>query len=126
MNLAFTQQPTETQKGSTISPAPAVKATDTWGNVVPGATVDISQLVTISGTGGFTGSSQTSATTDASGIATFGSLAVTDVGEYKLHPTSGSASATSIAFLIANQVARARDRAARPGRYRTTRRPTLP
>ncbi|HZR93487.1 MAG TPA: hypothetical protein VFA44_13890 [Gaiellaceae bacterium] len=101
--LSFVQQPGETQVGTSISPAVTVKALDAYGNTVPGAAVGVS-LTAISGTGSFKAGSTTTATTDSSGVATFSNLAVTDTGEYQLVATSGSASATSIGFVIANQV----------------------
>ena len=104
-NLAFVQQPTETVKSSPIMPAPSVVATDTWGNTISGATVNLDNLVKLSGTGVFgPPPGSTSATTDATGTATFGNLSITDVGEYQLHATSNGAGATSSAFLIANQI----------------------
>ena len=104
-NLAFVQQPTETVKSSPISPAPSVVATDTWGNTISGATISLDNLVKLSGTGVFgPPPGSTSATTDATGTATFGNLSITDVGEYQLHATSNGAGATSSAFLIANQI----------------------
>jgi hypothetical protein len=80
-------------------------ATDTWGNTISGATVNLDNLVKLSGTGVFgPPPGSTSATTDATGTATFGNLSITDVGEYQLHATSNGAGATSSAFLIANQI----------------------
>ena len=100
--LQFTTQPAETQKESAITPAPAVTITNADGGPVVGATVNVS-LATISGSGTLTGTS--TAMTDDSGVATFSNLAVTDAGEYKLIATSDGATATSNAFLIADQVA---------------------
>ncbi len=103
-SLAWTQQPTETQKQSAISPAPSVTATDQYGNPTSGAPITAS-LATLSGTGTFTAGSTLTATTNGSGVAAFGNLAITDVGEYQLVATSAnSVQATSAGFLVANQV----------------------
>ncbi len=99
----FAQQPTETQKQLPITPAPTVTLTNAEGHPVAGATVAVT-LQTIAGGGTLTPGSVTSATTDAGGVATFPSLAVTDAGKYRLVATSEGATATSTGFLIANQV----------------------
>jgi hypothetical protein len=96
------QQPTETQKGVAISPAPTVTITDAEGNPVVGANVTVA-LQTINGTGTLVGSTL-SASTDSGGVATFSNLKVSDVGKYKLVATSDGATTTSGGFLIANQV----------------------
>jgi hypothetical protein len=101
--LEFAQQPTETQKGSAITPAPTATITDADGNPVAGATVDVT-LDPVVGTGAFTAGSTTEVTTGATGVATFSNLAVTEPGKYRLVATSEGASDTSDAFLIANQI----------------------
>jgi hypothetical protein len=101
-SLSWTRQPTETQKATPIAPSPAVIGTDSWGNPIAGAVVTASLAPPISGTGTLSGTP--TATTLASGVATFGNLAVSDVGEYQLVATSGAVSGTSAAFVIANQV----------------------
>jgi hypothetical protein len=100
-NLAFSAQPSETAQGSSISPAPAVTATDTWGNPISGALVTVS-LSTIAGTGVLTG--VVGVQTGQSGVASFPQLAVTSAGEYKLQASSGSANATSAPFVVASQI----------------------
>jgi hypothetical protein len=101
--LTFSQQPTETEKQKSITPAPTATATDAWGNTISGVTVNVA-LTVVSGSGTFTPSSTTTATTDASGVATFVNLAVTSSGEYALVATSGSATTTSLGFVIADKI----------------------
>ncbi|HXJ65099.1 MAG TPA: carboxypeptidase-like regulatory domain-containing protein, partial [Actinomycetota bacterium] len=102
--VVFSQQPSATQQGSLITPNPAVTITDADGQPVQGATVAVS-LQTVSGSGTFTGGSTTSATTDASGVATFSNLAVTDSGQYRLVASSDGATTTSTGFQVADQIA---------------------
>ncbi len=101
--VEFGQQPTETQKGVAIAPAPTVTITDAEGDPVAGATVTVA-LETIAGTGSLTGDSTTTVATDFAGVATFSNLKVSDVGKYKLVATSDGATTTSSGFLIANEV----------------------
>ena len=100
-NLEFGQQPTETQKGSPISPAPTVTIKDPYGNGIPGKTVTL-QLQTITGNGTLSGT--LTATTDGSGLATFSNLVVSASGQYQLDAKSDIASTTSNAFLIDDQI----------------------
>ncbi len=100
-DLKFAQQPTEAQKGSTISPAPTVTIKDPDGTGLPGKTVQLA-LQTISGSGTLAGT--TSATTDGNGVAAFPDLSVSGAGQYTLKATSDNATTTSNAFLIADQV----------------------
>ncbi len=103
--IQFANQPAETQQGSPITDGSGdpiqVTVTDADGNPVSGATVDVS-LQTISGNGTISGT--THETTDESGVATFADLAVSAAGLYRLVATSEGASATSNAFVIADQI----------------------
>jgi hypothetical protein len=101
--VVFSQQPSETQKGAVISPNPSVTITDADGQPLQGVTVAVS-LQTVSGSGAFAGGSTTSVTTNASGVATFTNLAVTDQGQYRLIASSDGATTTSNGFLIADQI----------------------
>jgi hypothetical protein len=100
-DLKFDQQPTETEKGSTIAPSPTATIHDPDGHGIQGKTVTLS-LTTLSGSGALSGNP--TATTDSSGVATFDSLSVTQPGQYRLVATSDNATVTSDAFLIADQI----------------------
>jgi hypothetical protein len=102
--VVFSQQPSATQKGSVITPNPTVTITDADGQPAQGVTVAVS-LQTVSGSGTFTGGSTMSTTTNASGVATFSNLAVTDSGQYRLVASSDGATATSNGFQVADQIA---------------------
>ena len=98
--LEITQQPTETEKGSPITPAPAVTITDADGNPVSGASVDVS-LETIAGSGTLSG---TTSKPTVGGVATFDDLVVNGSGKYRLVFASEGATAKSNAFLIDDQI----------------------
>lgn len=99
--IDFAQQPSEVQKGAAISPAPTVTITGPDGSPVAGATVSMT-LQQVAGSGTLSG--DTSETTNASGVATFSSLSVSDGGEYALVATSEGATVTSDPFVVADQI----------------------
>src|SRR5439155_1374912 len=68
--LVFTQQPSDATAGVAISPAVKVRATDSFGNNVPGAAVTLG----LNGGGTLSGSNPQS--TDANGVATFSNLSI--------------------------------------------------
>ena len=83
--LVFVQQPTATAAGTAISPAVQVHVADSFGNDVPGASVNMS----LNGAGTLGGT--TSQTTDSGGVATFADLSVNLVGSKTLTAASGPA-----------------------------------
>jgi hypothetical protein len=105
--LTFVQQPTETQVGATInlSTNPTgvrVKVQDRFANLIPGALVGIAIGANPVG-GSLTGTTPRAA--DSSAVATFDNLKINKVGVgYTLVATSGSASATSKAIIVADSV----------------------
>ena len=104
--LTFVQHPTETQVDATINAStnPAgvrVKVQDQFANLVSGAPVGIA--IGAPAGGSLTGT--TPRTADSSAVATFDDLEIDEVGVgYTLVATSGSASATSKAFIVADSV----------------------
>jgi uncharacterized repeat protein (TIGR03803 family) len=96
--LAFVQNPTNANAGSTISPNVTVAVEDQFGNVV---TTDSSNVVLSVNTGtGSLGGTLTEAA--SSGIATFANLSMTAAGAKTLLASDGSLStATSSSFTIA-------------------------
>ncbi len=72
--LAFVQQPTNTEAGASMSPSVTVEATDANGN----RDTDYTSNIQVSSTGTLTGTTVSVAA--ASGLATFGSLTHTEVG----------------------------------------------
>lgn len=96
--LAFSQQPSTTNAGSTITPAVTVSVEDGNGNVV---TTDNSTVTIAISTGGaFSGTSTLSAAASA-GVATFSNLIPTASGTFTLSATDGSlTAATSNSFTV--------------------------
>jgi len=95
--LVFSQQPTNTVAGSTISPDVTVQVQDEYGNLV---TSDDSQvtLSLCSGPGSLSG---TLNATVSGGVATFSDLSITTVGDYTLTAADGRlTSVTSDSFTI--------------------------
>ena len=91
--LSFTTQPAGTTAGSTMSPV-VVQAADAYGNLVPGLAVKLSvSSGTLNGT--------LTATTNASGLATFSGLSDTTAGTYTLTATAGTVTGLSSSFIIA-------------------------
>jgi hypothetical protein len=102
--IGFGNQPVETQKNSPITDGSGpIRVTITppaGGAAVPdGTEVDLT-LQAISGSGTLSGGTAYT----SGGVATFPSLAVSAPGEYRLVATSGGATVTSSAFVIADQV----------------------
>lgn len=94
--IAFVQQPTSTQAGSTITPPVSVSLKDALGNPATGATVTLG----IQG-GGATLHGTTTQTVDPGGIATFSDLNITTASAgYVLIATGGSLATTSSPFNI--------------------------
>jgi hypothetical protein len=89
--LAYSSQPVDEVTGTSQSPSIEVTATDAFGNPVPDASV----VLTVSSS-----STQFTATTDGSGVATFASLSISTPGAYTLAATSGTGTATSSTFNI--------------------------
>lgn len=103
--LSFTQQPSLTAKNQPITPPVKVEVEDLYGNLIAGVGASMTLLDLLANGGSFTGSSTTTATTDASGIATFGNLRVDTSGPgYKLRATSGTATGDSQAFTVADEI----------------------
>jgi hypothetical protein len=95
-SLVFVQPPTSSLAGVAISPAVTVKALDAFGNVVVNTTITISRA---SGSGTLFGT--LTATTNASGIATFSTLSLRKSGNCTLLATDGSVkSAASSVFTV--------------------------
>jgi hypothetical protein len=102
--IAFGNQPVETQKNSPITdgsnPISVTITPPAGGAGVPdGTEVDLT-LQTISGTGTLSGGTAYT----SGGVATFPALAVSAPGQYRLVATSGGATVTGNAFVIADQV----------------------
>jgi uncharacterized repeat protein (TIGR03803 family) len=99
--LAFVQEPTTTQAGSTIAPSVTVAVEDVNGNVV---TTDTSNVtVAVSPGTPWPGTLQGTLTVAAvSGVATFNNISVTAAGSsYTLQATDGAlTAATSAAFTV--------------------------
>jgi hypothetical protein len=99
--LAFTGQPSNTVAGASISPAVAVTVEDAAGNpvLVPGTSVTVA--IGTNPAGGTLSGTVTS-TTNASGVATFGTVSINKAGAgYTLSAVSGTLTgATSSTFNI--------------------------
>ncbi len=93
--ISFLQQPTNALAGARITPPVVVLVSDAGGNPTAGAVVTLSlQGATALLAGTLT------ATTDASGHATFSDLTVSTAGTYELAAVSGSLSTVSSSFVI--------------------------
>jgi hypothetical protein len=102
--IAFGNQPVETQKNSPITDGSnpiSVAITPPAGGaaVADGTEVDLT-LQAISGSGALSGGTAFT----SGGVATFPGLKVSAPGQYRLVATSGGATVTSNAFVIADQV----------------------
>ncbi|MBI4811693.1 MAG: hypothetical protein HY800_09700, partial [Ignavibacteriales bacterium] len=96
--LGFTQQPTNTIAGNSITPAVTVQLKDSLGNNVsiPGVLIT---LTLTTGTGTLSGT--TTQSTDGAGLTIFNNLSINKTGSKILTATSGSlTSATSNSFTI--------------------------
>ncbi len=98
--LAFSQQPTNTVAGSSITPAVAVQIQDASGNVVTTSTTSITAAIATNPSGGTLSGSKT--VSASAGIATFSNLSIDKAGSgYTLSASStGLTGATSSAFNI--------------------------
>lgn len=96
--LAFVQQPTNTDAGATITPAVTVQIRDAFGNTVTNAGVQVSIAIS-TGTGTLEGTQPIP--TAVGGLATFGDLSIAAAGSKALTASSaGLTSAVSSAFTI--------------------------
>jgi hypothetical protein len=97
-SIAFIQEPTTTQFGEAITPAPAVSVTDQFGNPVENGT-SVTVALDANSFGGVLDGVATRSTT--AGSASFPGLDIDEVGiDYTLTATAGAASATSDPFDI--------------------------
>ncbi|HEX8384538.1 MAG TPA: cadherin-like domain-containing protein, partial [Rubricoccaceae bacterium] len=98
--LAFTVQPSNVVAGAAISPAVQVTILDGFGNVVTGATDNVTVAIGTNPSGGTLSGTTTVAAVN--GVATFSNLSVNLVGTgYTLTASSGSLTgATSAAFNV--------------------------
>ena len=96
--LTFTTQPSGAVAGRTL-PTFVVRATDVYGNPVPGANVTLS----LAGGGQISGSN---ATTRSDGTAPFDDVSIAAAGTYTITATSGTVSRTSGQLVITPAVGR--------------------
>ncbi|MEY4071495.1 MAG: hypothetical protein RL721_2109, partial [Candidatus Eisenbacteria bacterium] len=99
--LAFSTEPSNVVAGVAIAPAVTVRATDAFGNLVPGVNVSL----TASGPGALTGGAAVA--TDSLGVATFGALSLNTSGAYTLTASAGALGATSASFTVSPAAAAA-------------------
>ena len=102
--IAFENQPVETQQNTPLTdgsgPISVAITPPAGGAAVPdGTEVDLT-LQAITGSGTLTGGTAFT----SGGVATFPNLAVSAPGQYRLVATSGGATVTGSAFVIANQL----------------------
>lgn len=97
--LTVVTEPSQTRAGDAIAPAPSVRLTDAYGNVLAGQTVQVA-LTTPTGAGSFVAST-TSVVTDASGLAIFSSLKInTAFSPYQLEFSIGAVTVKSRQFAV--------------------------
>jgi len=103
--VAFTQQPTSTASGATITPAITVQIQDAAGNLVSTSTASVTLAIATNPGGGTLGGTLT--VNAVAGVATFNNLSINNVGTgYTLSATSASlTAATSNAFNITSAAA---------------------
>jgi hypothetical protein len=89
--LAFTQQPTQTVAGVTISPAVTVAVENSAGNVI---TTDNSLVTLTVSHGSFANGSTTVTAQAVNGVATFSNLVIDTSGSYNLTASDGALAAT--------------------------------
>jgi hypothetical protein len=95
-SMTITQQPGGVQAGQPIEGPPAVRLTDSEGNPVPGATVNVSEQ-----SGQSFDSGELSISTNENGVAVFDDLVITVAGRYNLvFSASGVSNLTSNAFNV--------------------------
>ncbi len=90
-SLSFTVQPLSTTAGSTLGSV-TVKATDSFGNLMSGVSVNVSVTGALKGT--------TPLTTNASGLAVYSDLSINQIGTYTLSAASGTITAASQSFIL--------------------------
>jgi hypothetical protein len=96
--LTVVTEPSQTKAGAAIAPAPSVRLTDTYGNVLASQTVQVA--LTPDGTGSFVGST-TSVVTDANGLATFSNLKIQKAySPYQLQFSIGAVTVMSRQFAV--------------------------
>ena len=96
--LTVVTEPDQTNAGEAISPAPSVRLTDAYGNILVGQNVQVA--LTPGGAGSFVGST-TSAVTDASGVATFANLKIDKAySPYQLEFRIGTVTVMSRQFAV--------------------------
>jgi len=106
-SLAFSQQPSNTASGASISPAVTVQVLDSNGIVYTGSTASVAIAIKSgTGTSGAT-LSGTLTQSAVNGVATFNNLSINDAGNnYQLQATSGSLTvANSATFNITSGTA---------------------
>jgi uncharacterized protein (TIGR03437 family) len=99
--LAFTQQPTDTLAGATITPPVTIQLQDSSGNPLStgGVAVTLQSNLLARRLGSLSGT--VTKNTDGSGLATFDNLSVAHAGSYQLLASaSGAGTATSNSFRI--------------------------
>jgi uncharacterized repeat protein (TIGR01451 family) len=98
-SLAFTQQPSDGEPGTALTPAVTVAVRDQYGNTFTG---DSTSTVTLTLVGGsFAGGGTTVSAPVSSGVATFSNLVLGAAGSYTLTAADGSLTgANSNAFTI--------------------------
>src|SRR5439155_1232525 len=94
-SVTFVQEPRDTVAGQNITPAVTVRAQDSFGNNVSGASVVISKT---SGTGTLSGT--LTQTTNSNGVATFANLSINLIGAKVLTATSNAKTTASDSFSI--------------------------
>jgi uncharacterized delta-60 repeat protein len=99
LQLAFSQQPSNTAAGSIITPAVTIEIQDQWGNLVTTATDTVTLSLQNAGGAALDGTTSTPA---VGGIATFDDLSIDEIGAgYFLRANSGSLTEVdSIAFQV--------------------------
>jgi len=99
---SFTTEPLNVVAG--LPASVAVTVHDAYGNLVPSSSVTVSKYAAgSSGAGSLTGT--TTATTNASGVATFSNLVFTVSGNYELTATDGVATTNSTSYTVSPAVA---------------------
>ncbi len=93
--IVFVQKPSNAAAGAVISPPVTVKVTDAGSNPLNGVSVTIQVQGGTPALGG-----TLSATTNASGVATFADLSITVAGHYRLQAASSGMSVLSDSFAI--------------------------
>ncbi len=93
--IQFVQQPKDASAGAVIKPPVTVSLKDANNNPIVGAPIT---LTVLSGAATLEGGGP--ANTNSSGVATFGSLKITQAGTYRLQASGASLTATSSSFAI--------------------------